>query len=98
MSARTKNSVPTLMKTLRMNSVQVAARLGVNRGTTDNWHSGKYQPEPDQRGLLVVFARQQARKLLELADAVEREGGNTKYAEDDSESPAYLRSERRRLR
>lgn len=74
MSPRAKNSVPALMKTLRMNMVQVAARLGVNRGTTDNWHAGKYRPEPEQREMLIAFARQQAKKLLELADAVEREG------------------------
>jgi transcriptional regulator with XRE-family HTH domain len=69
-----KNSVPRLLKAIRMSLGDVAKQAGVTRGSADFWRAGRYQPAAAQRTALVKAVRAHATRLLELADAVEREG------------------------
>lgn len=69
-----KNTIPTLIDTLRLNLPTVATWIGVARWKAQLWQQGTAQPEPVDRARLVKAARKHAHELLALADAVEREG------------------------
>lgn len=69
-----RNTIPSLIDTLRPNLPKVAGWLGVARWKAQLWQQGTAQPEPMDRARLVKAARKHAQELLTLADAVEREG------------------------
>ena len=68
------NSVPRLLINLRVALGDIVAWVGMSTSMVEKWQSGAYQPQPVQRTRLVAHAREQAHKLLSLADAVEAEG------------------------
>lgn len=70
----TKNTVPELLNALRPDLRDIAGWSGVSRGLTAFWVSGAFQPKPAARARLVRAVRKHAKKLLDLADAVEHEG------------------------
>jgi len=69
------NTIPRLLKTLRPTLAEVAAWVKVSRSLADGWRAGAYQPHPANRAALVQATRQHAKRLLGLANTVEREGG-----------------------
>jgi hypothetical protein len=73
-----RNTVPTLIDTLRPTLGTLAVWADVSVGLARVWQQGTYQPKTDARKRLVKAARKHAQYLLALADAVEREG-NTQH-------------------
>lgn len=69
-----RNTVPELIDALRPTLPAIAAWAAVSVGLARTWQQGVYSPNALARARLVHHARQHAKEVLALADAVEREG------------------------
>lgn len=72
------NSVPKLLDTVRPTLADIAAWVEVSRSLVDVWRSGARQPLPDDKAALLRAIRSHARRLVTLAEKVEREGMRTR--------------------
>lgn len=69
------NSIPALIRALNeVTWAKLAAAVGVPYDRVSDWQRAKYQPKPVERAALVKAIRKHAKRLLALAERVEREG------------------------
>jgi hypothetical protein len=73
-STMSKNTTPALLDALRPTLPEVARSVGVSIWVARTWQQGQYQPKRGHRTKLVRMVRGRAKKLLALAQEVEREG------------------------